>query len=406
MRARSTSARYLTASLTRPAITATTRSTGGSEARLYFHLTDHMGSTSVISDSTGTKVAGSDVVFAPYGDIRTPSDQNTLTTLTDFMFTGQRLDRSTGGLMDYGARYYLPGLARFISADTIVPGVSNPQTLNRYSYALGNPVKYTDPSGHLECASGDQTCAEWVAKYYADLKQGIQTTPAEEYTAPGGGIASKILSELAGYGVTIAESERYAPDDQLKMITNIWHAVEALANNMAEVLNNQRRGEDGAIWSPADAFKALYKATVIKIEQGTGVTCGGNSDAFACNHNISDGAYQISIASAKLLTNTINTGVRLVAHEISHNLTDQGFTFANAWTYKKANFFGVNASSITGDLGEESADAYASWALHDFNAGEIAQSGLTDKNGNPITVAYVSTAISCTIVPSGSGCGR
>ncbi|WP_083755906.1 hypothetical protein [Methanosarcina acetivorans] len=25
----------------------------------------------------------------------------------------------------------------------------NPQALNRYSYALNNPVKYTDPSGHI-----------------------------------------------------------------------------------------------------------------------------------------------------------------------------------------------------------------------------------------------------------------
>jgi hypothetical protein len=29
-----------------------------------------------------------------------------------------------------------------------VPGAGNPQTLNRYSFVLGNPLKYTDPSGH------------------------------------------------------------------------------------------------------------------------------------------------------------------------------------------------------------------------------------------------------------------
>jgi hypothetical protein len=45
------------------------------------------------------------------------------------------------------ARYYHPYLARFISADTIVPGVDS-RALNRYMYARGNPLLYTDPSGH------------------------------------------------------------------------------------------------------------------------------------------------------------------------------------------------------------------------------------------------------------------
>jgi RHS repeat-associated protein len=64
------------------------------------------------------------------------------------IFTGQRLDESTGGLMYYGARYYLPSLRRFISADTIVPGAGNPQNLNRYSYVRNNPVNLIDPTGH------------------------------------------------------------------------------------------------------------------------------------------------------------------------------------------------------------------------------------------------------------------
>jgi RHS repeat-associated protein len=70
------------------------------------------------------------------------------TELTDFGFTGQRLDESTGGLMYYGARYYLPSLRRFISADTIVPGAGNPQALNRYAYVFNNPVNLIDPTGH------------------------------------------------------------------------------------------------------------------------------------------------------------------------------------------------------------------------------------------------------------------
>jgi hypothetical protein len=44
-----------------------------------------------------------------------------------------------------------PYINRFLSPDTIVPGAANPQALNRYSYVLGNPLKYVDPTGHGQC---------------------------------------------------------------------------------------------------------------------------------------------------------------------------------------------------------------------------------------------------------------
>jgi RHS repeat-associated protein len=51
------------------------------------------------------------------------------------------------GLYYYGGRYYDPELGRFISPDPFVPEPSDPQSLNRYSYVLNNPVNYIDPTG-------------------------------------------------------------------------------------------------------------------------------------------------------------------------------------------------------------------------------------------------------------------
>ena len=53
------------------------------------------------------------------------------------------------------ARYYDPQLARFISADSMIPNGLNPQTLNRYSYVYNSPTLYTDPTGHQGCVENN-----------------------------------------------------------------------------------------------------------------------------------------------------------------------------------------------------------------------------------------------------------
>jgi hypothetical protein len=59
-------------------------------------------------------------------------------------------------LYNYDARLYDPVIGRFISPDSIVPAPFNPQSLNRYSYVLNNPLMYTDPSGQTMSVMSDQ----------------------------------------------------------------------------------------------------------------------------------------------------------------------------------------------------------------------------------------------------------
>jgi RHS repeat-associated protein len=85
--------------------------------------------------------------FLPFGGPRTWGSAPT-TAWLDRGYTGH-LHNDEVGLIYMNARYYVPSLGRFASADTIVPDPTNPQQFNRFSYVLNNPLRFTDPTGHL-----------------------------------------------------------------------------------------------------------------------------------------------------------------------------------------------------------------------------------------------------------------
>lgn len=106
----------------------------------YFHK-DHLGSSTAMTDASGTVLETTE--YAPFGSIRVQTGSN----VSNYKYTDQEWDAESG-LYNYNARLYDPVIGRFISADSIVPNFSDPQTLNRYSYCRNNPLIYTDPDGH------------------------------------------------------------------------------------------------------------------------------------------------------------------------------------------------------------------------------------------------------------------
>jgi RHS repeat-associated protein len=110
---------------------------------LYFLHGDHLGSATLTTDGGGNWVG--EARYTPYGEMRRDYPRGVIPT--DRLYTGQR--QETFGLYDYGARYYSPGLGRWISADALVPNPTNPQSLNRYAYVSNSPVVYLDPDGRF-----------------------------------------------------------------------------------------------------------------------------------------------------------------------------------------------------------------------------------------------------------------
>ena len=109
---------------------------------VYFLLSDHLGSSSVVIDESGQIVESG--YYLPWGGQR--GDEGI--TATDYGYTGQMKEDD---IYYYNARWpqvpeaqrvgFDPDISRFMQADSIVPlQVQGTQAFDRYAYVNNNPV--------------------------------------------------------------------------------------------------------------------------------------------------------------------------------------------------------------------------------------------------------------------------
>ncbi|HHJ15488.1 MAG TPA: hypothetical protein ENJ80_02205 [Gammaproteobacteria bacterium] len=110
--------------------------------QVYYVHNDPLGTPQVLTDESGTVVWKAD--YDPFGkatvDEDPDGDGNPVTL--NIRFPGQYFDREAG-LYYNAARYYDPNTGRYLTSDPI--GLES--GLNTYSYAINNPLRYTDPNG-------------------------------------------------------------------------------------------------------------------------------------------------------------------------------------------------------------------------------------------------------------------
>ncbi len=112
---------------------------------LSFLISDHLGSTSLSTDANGTVT--SEQRYTAWGEVRFSSSD----LPTQYTYTGQYSYTTDFGLLFYNARWVDPALGRFSQTDSVLPGAENPQAYDRYAYVLNNPLRLSDPSGHVSC---------------------------------------------------------------------------------------------------------------------------------------------------------------------------------------------------------------------------------------------------------------
>ncbi len=113
-------------------------------ATTFFHK-DRKGSIVAMADTSGARVEGP-YTYDAYGNCFVGSTTTSCTTLPSttepFRYTGQRYDAETG-LMYYRARYYAPGIGRFVETDP----VGYKPDVNWYSYVGNDPTDRSDSNG-------------------------------------------------------------------------------------------------------------------------------------------------------------------------------------------------------------------------------------------------------------------
>ncbi len=151
-----------------------------------FLTADLVGSPRIATNNLGQAASRHD--YMPFGEeiAATVANRNQVAGFTANdrirqQFTGYERDGESG--LDFAQnRYFSARLGRFTSVDPLAASASakNPQTLNRYTYALNSPYKFTDPLG----LAATQHCWGNICNTYDADEQSARGSDDPVYAPP------------------------------------------------------------------------------------------------------------------------------------------------------------------------------------------------------------------------------
>ncbi len=178
-----------------------------------FFLTDHLGNTRVAYMAANSSMAYiiNAADYYPYGKILREYDNG---AADRYLSTEHERDRETG--LDYrGARYY--DVARFLSTD---PWADQFPAWSTYTYVLGNPIVFIDPTG--------KGAEDWVKK-------------------PNGSIVwdpNAISPETTQEGDKYVGKSGKGTDDEGNMVTYNPDGTKSVQNESQTVVIGYRKSEN------------------------------------------------------------------------------------------------------------------------------------------------------------------
>ncbi|BAH45435.1 hypothetical protein BBR47_44580 [Brevibacillus brevis NBRC 100599] len=107
---------------------------------------DTRGSTTLLTDEHGRVTDR--YTYGLYGELKAHEGR----TKQPFCYNGRDgVMTDPNGLYYMRARYYHPGLKRFLNRDVLQGDMTDGQTFNRFAYVNGDPIGFIDPLGLMKC---------------------------------------------------------------------------------------------------------------------------------------------------------------------------------------------------------------------------------------------------------------
>ncbi|HEX8129176.1 MAG TPA: polymorphic toxin type 10 domain-containing protein, partial [Pyrinomonadaceae bacterium] len=147
---------------------------GSRAAQVNWLVTDHLGTPRMLADLTGSLSGIKRHDYLPFGE-ELSAGMGGRTTAQGYSqvdnvrqgFTGYEKDIETG--LDFAqARYYASTQGRFISVDPALDSAQSamPQSWNRYTYCLNNPLRFIDPTGMRWAQKYNEEDKKWYYSWF------------------------------------------------------------------------------------------------------------------------------------------------------------------------------------------------------------------------------------------------
>ncbi|MEZ5424328.1 MAG: RHS repeat-associated core domain-containing protein [Pyrinomonadaceae bacterium] len=216
---------------------------------------DHLGSTRVTTDGAGNVTSRKD--FMAFGEEAITPERNVGVGYgippVRQDYTGYEKEAESG-LEFAQARFQNPVHGRFTSVDPLMASatIRNPQTFNRYTYALNSPYKFADPLGLLSqytsgacgggCPNGEQslfasggpmTSGGTDSSFYRLLNPPPPSIVIDIFFAVSGISAEAVQSQISAVRSQLGDIG--IRDVTINVFTETESTVQAVLNSLAEV---------------------------------------------------------------------------------------------------------------------------------------------------------------------------